>query len=512
MQKHPERHFNYQLIIESILVGALASLGAVGYRFLLTYASDLSVWMYSQRHALAIVASLVFLIAAAKLTAWLLSYAPYSGGSGIPQVMGEFSGLMKMRSLRIIVSKYLGGLLSMIAGMSLGREGPSIQIGAAMGKWTSKKLGEDLTRERLLITAGAAAGLAAAFNAPIAATLFVLEEVHKNIGTQILLPAFIASLTSDYLSKLAFGMTPSFHIEVVNVLPSNQYLHLIGLGILCALVGWAFVSGLLGFQTLAKKYLPKMELRVLVGFVIAGVVGYFLTILTGSGHDLVETLLESPASLNFLLALLLGKLIFTCLSYDSGVPGGIFLPVLVLGSLTGMIYFQLVQALGMDVTAFWQNFVIFGMTGILTAVVRSPITSILLVSEMTGSLSHILSISIVAAVAYLLMEWLDIEPIYESLYERMFDRVKPSALDLDKVTLQYVIPSYSDLVGKKIKEMDLPADTLIVSMKRGQEDIIPTGQVTLLGMDKIMVLCNLSSVGQVRDYFRQLGEETVPDR
>jgi len=130
---------------------------------------------------------------------------------------------------------------------------------------------------------------------------------------------------------------------------------------------------------------------------------------------------------------------------------------------------------------------------------------------MTGSLSHILSISIVAAVAYLLMEWLDIEPIYESLYERMFDRVKPSALDLDKVTLQYVIPSYSDLVGKQIREMDLPADTLIVSMKRGQEDIIPTGKVTLLGMDKIMVLCNLSSVGQVRDYFRQLGEETVPD-
>ena len=79
MQKHPERHFNYQLIIESILVGALASLGAVGYRFLLTYASDLSVWMYSQRHALAIVASLVFLIAAAKLTAWLLSYAPLYG-------------------------------------------------------------------------------------------------------------------------------------------------------------------------------------------------------------------------------------------------------------------------------------------------------------------------------------------------------------------------------------------------------------------------------------------------
>ncbi|WP_051221186.1 ClC family H(+)/Cl(-) exchange transporter [Eremococcus coleocola] len=510
MHDSEKSHFNYQIILDSILVGLVAGCGAVGYRYLLGYASQASGWMYSHLDIYGILAVIAFLLLSAWITYKLLVWAPYSGGSGIPQVMGEFSGLMNMQAGKIVVSKYVGGLLSMLAGMSLGREGPSIQIGSALGKMTSSYLKRDLTKERILITAGAAAGLASAFNAPIAATLFVMEEVHKNIGTRILLPALLASLTSDFISKLVFGMDPSFHIRVQEAMPWQDYGYLIGLGLVTAVVGYCFSQLLLSLQTLNKRFIPNIWLRVTLGFLVAGLTGYFLFNLTGSGHDKVVELLNQPAGLQFLVLFLAGKLIYTCICYDSGVPGGIFLPVLVLGALSGMVYFQGLTSLGLDVDPFMRHFVIFGMAGILTAVVRSPITSILLVSEMTGSLSHILSIAIVAAVAYLATEVVELKPIYDSLYERMFDNVKAINLSPEKVTLQYVVPAFSDLVGMEIKDMALPEDALIIDLVRSEVSLIPRGRTRLAGLDQLTIMCNLASAGQVRDYFRRLGDDAGP--
>lgn len=489
------------LAAEGILVGVLAGLGAVAYRYILTYATIWQESLYQMTSFPWFLVLFLFLGLMGALAGILVQLAPLSSGSGIPQVSGELLGEMSMRPFPTLVSKYLGGFMSMLAGMSLGREGPSIQIGAAISKaYTSWRKHGDLS-QRILLTSGASAGLSAAFNAPIASTLFVVEEVHKNISPFILIPALLASISADLVSKRVFGLTPSFAIQMDQLLPQSTYYLIIILGLLTAIVGISFNQFLLASQHFLQKHFPNVVVRIALGFLITGLLVWAFPALAGSGHDLVYQYLDMPWPLKTLIAVLIGKLTFTCFCYGTSTPGGIFLPTLVMGCLTGAVSFQVFSLfidLDPDLLA---NFVVLGMAGVLTAVVRSPLTSMVLVLEMVGSLQNFLPVAIVAISAYLLAEALKVAPIYDSLYDRMRPMPQEHS-DQEAAILEFDVPLTSSLAGKQLAALNLPQEVLIASIVRGHATLVPKGATTIQAKDRLLIVTSKDHLAATKKLFR----------
>lgn len=497
-----------RVVLDGLLVGFLAGALTVFYRIMLSFFDRLRDTIFHNGQSFLYIGLIVLLFFSFSLiVGYLVKWCPLSSGSGIPQIQGELLGTVDMDAEKVIFSKFIGGGLANLSGLSLGREGPSIQIGGAAGKLLSRWLKKDTNEERFMISAGASAGLAAAFNAPISGTIFALEEMHKNFSPLILIPCLIASIVADYLSKNIFGLESSFHFIVLSSpLPLSNYPHIIGLGIFAGLVGALFNYLILRGQDFYKKLPLPPVLRPSVAFLTSIALGFTVYDVLGGGHHLVEKLIETDMSTQFLLLLFVLKLLFTALSYGSSAQGGIFLPVLVLGALSGGLYVSFVGRTSLLDSIYFSNFVILGMAGILTAVVRSPILSIMLVTEMVGSLSHMLAFCLVAIVSYLTAELLGSLPIYESLLERLLSR---STQELDdsieeKTVTEFTIALNASICGKKLKDIVLPEKVLIVSVKRGATEFIPNGKTSLSGGDRITVLCDKSNLATVKDYFTYL--------
>ena len=213
---HRFKNFRYGLLIQGIAVGALAGLVSVLFRLAIENANEALSFILSAagQNILLMAAWFGVLVIIAVLTAKLVRWQPMISGSGIPQVEGEIHGIFSQSWWRVLAGKFAGGVLSIGAGLSLGREGPSIQLGAMMGKGFSRMTKRIKVEEKLLMTCGASAGLAAAFNAPFAGVLFSLEELHKNFSIEVLLSTMAASVTADFISRNIFGLEPifSFHL------------------------------------------------------------------------------------------------------------------------------------------------------------------------------------------------------------------------------------------------------------------------------------------------------------
>lgn len=481
-----------RLILDGILVGLISGFFTLFYRFILSKIDVFRNYIYSKTDFLIILACIIVGLITTLFIGKLLIYAPLSGGSGIPQISAELQGEVSMNPKRTLIAKILGGSLGNLMGLSLGREGPSIQIGAASAKGLSKLLKRDLTEEKYIISAGASAGLAAAFNAPLSGTLFTLEEMHKNFSPLLLIPSLIAAVTADFLGKYVFGLEPVFSFKVTQAIELKYYWILLIIGIICGLIGVLFNKSILIGQDLFKKVPIKKEYKVVIPILCAILLAYNFNYLLGGGHFVVNHVITNKSSILFLLALVIGKLLFTSLSFGSGTQGGIFLPVLVIGGTTGALLLNIFSKANLITDIYFYNFVIIAMAGVLTSVVRSPILSILLVTEMTGSFSHILALSLVSIIAYLVAESLHSKPIYESLLDRLLDRKeKNDKLDAnERVLTKFLVPINSKVNGKKIKDIKLPVKCLIVSIERNDEEILPNGDTILNQKDELTVVIN----------------------
>ncbi len=406
----------YFSLFEGVCAGAAAGLVTVFFRWALGREDS---WLHAGLDFAAsrpwmIPLWFAGLLAAAGLVALLLRWEPLISGSGIPQVEGELQGKLASVWWRVLLAKLAGGMTAIGCGLALGREGPSIQLGAMAGKGVSRLSGRT-GEERLLITCGASAGLAAAFNAPLAGVLFSLEEVHKKISAGLLLPCMAASITADFISRSLFGLGPVFHLPEISMLPLKHYWLVAVLGVLLGLLGAAYNRCTALAQDLYGK-IPSRYLRIALPFLLAGALGFVYPQVLGGGHSIVEGLSLQPAA-GTLALLLAARFFFSIACFGSGAPGGIFLPLLVLGAVSGGLTGTLAGLAGISVPA--ENFVILGMAGFFAAVVRAPITGILLIYEMTGNVSHLLSFALVSLVAYGTAELLHARPIYDQLLDRI---------------------------------------------------------------------------------------------
>lgn len=504
--------FKVILIGEGILVGAAAGLLVILYRVALEYAAEwLNVILeYAARSAVYMVGWFLALMLMALLVGRLVAYEPMISGSGIPQLEGEVVGKLEQNWRRVIAGKFAGGFLCMLGGLALGREGPSIQLGAMMGKGISKGLDRGKTEERFLITCGASAGLAAAFNAPLAGVMFSLEEIHKNFSVSVLTSVMTASLTADFLSTLILGTDSVFEFDIVSALPTRYYWMIVILGILLGVLGAFYNWFTLKVQELYNK--PKGlngTVKLMLPFLCAGALGFTAPELLGNGHSLIEHVTGADVSLTALIFLLIGRFVFSAVSFGSGAPGGIFFPLLVLGGLIGGAFASVgVEYFGMD-SVYINNFVLLAMAGYFAAIVRAPLTAIILIFEMTGSLSQMLSLSIVSVVAYIVATLLKSKPIYESLLERLLEKQGGSVREDgeaagQKVLTNFVVKHGSETDGSLIRDISWPDNCLLVAIQRGTEEIIPKGRTRLLAGDIIVTMMDERDSAAIREKLEKL--------
>jgi H+/Cl- antiporter ClcA len=398
-----------------LVAGVLTGLVGGGYRALLDHVAAWRVEAVSELGEtaggwIALVALCAAGAAGARWLTW--RFAPEAAGSGIPAVEDELEHGGAIRWQRVLPVKFFAGALALGSALSLGREGPTVHMGAALATAVGER--QDEWKRRVLVAAGAGAGLTAAFTAPLAGFVFILEELRlapNALDTGAALCAVLAS----YLAITPFvGAGPMFPLPA-GPTPSLELMPLfVVLGIAAGLIGMIFNRGLVAALDLFER-LPSVTGAAAVG-AVAAVIAWWLPLATGSGDLAAQGLIQGSVTgtVPALMLLLAVKLALTLVSYGCGVPGGIFAPQLALGATLGVAFAAAAPGL-----ASAPALATAGMVGVFAASVRAPATGLVLVVELTHSDQLLVAQVTTATVAYLLAAVLGDRPVYEALRERV---------------------------------------------------------------------------------------------
>jgi H+/Cl- antiporter ClcA len=346
-------------------------------------------------------------------------------GSGIPQIKGVLARQMVFSWKSELPIKILTGLLGIGVGLSLGREGPSIQIAVYVGLGVLHLLKRPYADRKFLVTAASAAGLSAAFSAPLAGVLFVLEELQGGFSPLLIACAMGASMAADAVAGLFFGFSPVFDFRKIDPTPLVDFPWIVVLGIACAFFGDVFKRSLYLAQDFFQKLRIPQLLRPILPLIATIPLGFYLFEATGGGHELIKTLSEEGLPLRLLVALLLVKTAFTALCYGSGTAGGIFLPLLACGAILGDIIGQVLSLFGLIEAGHNLNFIILGMAAFFSAVAEAPVTGVVLILEMSGNFNHFGGLVLVCLSAFVTSEVIGSRPVYSVLLERMLAQGSP---------------------------------------------------------------------------------------
>lgn len=358
-------------------------------------------------------------------------FAPEAGGSGIPEIKGALEELRPVRWWRVLPVKFIGGMGTLGAGMVLGREGPMVQLGGNLGRMVVDvfRMRSPEARHTLLAT-GAAAGLSAAFNAPLAGILFIIEEMRPQFRYNLISikAVFTGVIMATIVFRIFNGDKAVIEVGKLSNAPVNTlWLYLI-LGMIFGCVGPLFNTLVLRTQDMFQRiHGGNIKKWVLIGGLIGGscgVLGLIQPAASGGGFNLIPIAAAGNYSVGLLLFIFIARVITTLLCFSSGAPGGIFAPMLALGTLLG-------TAFGMAATPLFPayhldagTFAIAGMGALLAASVRAPLTGIVLVLEMTDNYQLILPMIITCLGATLLAQFLGGKPLYSTILQRTLAKQK----------------------------------------------------------------------------------------
>jgi CIC family chloride channel protein len=411
------------LALLALVAGAFA--GLVGAIFRLTLAeadivrNAFIAWAHG-RAALGFAFILTGCATAPAVAAGLVRrYSPQAHGSGIPHVEAVLRRELPPAPFLLIPVKFLGGLLAIGAGLALGREGPSVQMGASLAHLVGKMFRRPWPDCRELIAAGAGAGLATAFNAPIAGAVFVLEELVQRFEHRIAIAALCASATAITVARVLLGDAPDFSVAALPHDDSATRPLYFVFGAFAGLLAVAYNRALLATMAAANRLSRwPAELRAgLVGAAV-GVLAWLVPGLVGGGDAITQAVLAGAPPLAVIPAAFLIRFALGPVSYAAGTPGGLFAPMLVLGAQFGFLCGAGCQALLPELNIQPEGFAVVGMAAFFAGVVRAPITGLVLAMEMTDSVSMLLPMLSACAIAMLTPALIGDPPIYVSLRER----------------------------------------------------------------------------------------------
>ena len=399
-------------LVLSLVIGALVGLVVVAF-ILLT--GRLAAHMYPAGGAgwrRILVPTLGSLI-----TGYLLyKYFPLARGSGIPQTRAAVFIHDGRISLRSVVGKFVCCCISLASGIPLGREGPSVYIGAGLASVVARRLGLSKPQVKWLVPVGGAAALSAAFNTPIAAVLFTLEEIMGDLHAPVLGSVVLASATAWMVLHLVLGDSPLFHVAGYQLVRPGELGIYAVLGIVGGLASVAFVKLLLWLRAwFAKLPTASIWIQPLAGGLTVGLFGFFVPQVLGIGYDQVERVLNGDVVLKTVLILGVLKIISTSVAYASGNAGGIFGPSLFIGAMVGATVGSVAHLLFPASTAGPGAYALVGMGVAFAGIIRTPMTSVIMIFEVTRDYTIIVPLMIANLIAYFISQKLQPEPIYEAL-------------------------------------------------------------------------------------------------
>lgn len=417
---------NIYFILHGIVVGLMTGITVGLFKYMIENISKLFTYLYKNaaQNSIYIVFIIIILSLFLLIISSMIKKQPHIMGSGIPEVEGQLSNQLTLTGWPILWRKFISGALAIGSGAFLGREGPSIQLGAEVAQIYTNNNHFSKHNQRIMIASGAASGLSAAFNAPIAGTLFVLEEVYHNFSPTIWIGALSASITSDIVSLYFFGLNPILFINHLATYPLSLYYHLIILGIIIGFAAILYQKVLLKMGTYYQKifsFIPRY-LHGFFPFLLLIPIGISFPNYLGGGNQIIVNLYHQIPSLKFILVILILRFIFSMISYGSGLPGGIFLPILTIGSLIGTVYGLIMLNFNLIPSVYISDLIIFSMSAYFASISKAPFTAILLITEMVGSLQHLVPLAITSLVAYSIVDLLNGEPIYDSLLKKMMKK------------------------------------------------------------------------------------------
>lgn len=439
------RLLRIRLFFEGAIVGIFTGVIVAALRILLDEADIYRPIIFAQVDTLGkILLAVVVMILIATILAKAIKFDAQVAGSGVPQIKGILQGRAQMiKPFRLLAVKFCATVLGIGAGLSLGRAGISVQFGAAVGNCFTKIIYADNRQHaeaegNFLLTAGAGAGLAAIFNAPLAGVIFCIEELRKRFSPEILIATATASVMASFVAKIIFGVRPVFetitatllHVPSVMIHPNFEMIVSISatplkfaalfifLGMICGILGAIFSKALIcALDTYDRLKIFGVK-RFAVPLLLAIPLGIYLPQVLGCGNVLVDDLLSSHQMLSMLIILLAGKFLYTLICFGTNAPGGLFLPVLVIGALIGNIFARIGNVLHIFTADWITLFIVFGMTAFFAAVVKAPVTGSVLILELTGQFEHLFWLIVVSGAAFLVSDLCGGEPIFSALLER----------------------------------------------------------------------------------------------
>ncbi len=414
--------FPWRLYLAAACVGAFAGLIGGAFHALLDRAAAGRSALTDLLEAAPVPGRLLMMLLGALVLVtamWLVRrFAPEAAGSGVQEVEAILAGERKLSWQRVLPVKFIGGTLAVGSGLVLGREGPTIHMGAALGQLASERLEPSPEANRALIAAGAAAGLATAFNAPLAAIVFVTEELREHFEYRFatIQSVILACCTAVVVSGWMLGQGPDMQLPDLVMAPLETLPLFLLLGVLIGALGVLFNGLLLGsvasFRALGT---PGAYTAAALAGLALGALLWFAPNTVGGGEGLVQQLLRGQPALLFLIALLAVRLLTSVGSYGLGLPGGIFAPMLALGTLCGAAFAALIALLAPALALAPEVFAVAAMGALFAATVRAPLTGIILVIELTGAQALALPIILTCLAATFTAEGMGGRPIYNAL-------------------------------------------------------------------------------------------------
>ncbi|MCC5894555.1 MAG: ClC family H(+)/Cl(-) exchange transporter [Alkalibacterium sp.] len=488
-------------LLVGVIVGIVVSLFRVSIELMLTYVRE--VYSFLREEPIWIIGWVFVIFIIAFIIAIMVRDEPDIKGSGIQDIEGQLHGVLKLNWFSILWRKFIAGVLGIGSGLALGREGPSIQLGGAVGQGVNHFLKGNQSQQNILISAGASAGLSAAFNAPVSGIMFILEEVHHKFSGVLLLTAFSASITANFIAYQIFGVQPALDIGSLLQFPLEHYVHLVLMGIFLAVAGWGYQEVLMYMPVLYRKLPIPPYLHGFVPFLILIPIGLYLPEMMGGGTGVISLISSSRLSTTLLIGIFLFRFAYSHISYGSGLPGGIFIPVLSLGAILGAIYGNgALWVTGIE-DIFIRSFIIYAMGGLLTAVTKAPLTAVMLITEMTGTVTQLMPLAVVCLTSYVVADFLGSDPVYEELLQRKIHQI-PKVFEGEVTQFEVSVEPDSDLDGMMARYLRLPYGSKLIKVKRHQNEFIPHQDTVFWAGDELFFTSDSGFVSEVKKYLDKI--------
>ncbi|HEV3253472.1 MAG TPA: chloride channel protein [Candidatus Acidoferrales bacterium] len=400
------------ILVLALIIGALTGLAVVAF-ILLTERVGMRLYPVGS----APWRRLLFPVVGSLSIGYLLfRYFPDARGSGVPQTKAALFARGGRITLRTVVGKFFCTSATLASGIPLGREGPSVQVGAGIASVLGRRLGLRAEKVQALLPVGAAAAIAAAFNTPLAAVLFSLEEIVGDLHAPVIGAVVLASATSWVVLRLLLGNNPLFKVPQYRLVHPLELAIYAVLGVAGGLVSVAFTRLLLGMRERFLRF-PKSTLwfQPLTGGVLVGLMGWFVPQVLGVGYGYVGDVLNGQMAVKLMVLLVVLKLLAVTTSYASGNAGGIFGPALFIGAMLGGAVGTLAHGLLPSYTATPGAYALVGMGAVFAGIVRAPMTSVVMIFEMTQDYAVIVPLMIANLVSLFISSRLQRQPIYDAL-------------------------------------------------------------------------------------------------